>query len=95
MALYDDAPAPRQILAGRIAYGVLGVGTTGLLASYLLWGPTQAIVGLSGAGLILLSGVPAVIQMAQNSTASRARRPTLALLPRPGGAGLHVVGAFR
>jgi len=94
MILHDGAPPPSKILAGRIAYGMLGVGTTGIIASFFLVGVPAGLSTLGGYSLIVLSGIPALVQMSQNRAASRLQRAQVVVLPSRDALVVGLAGRF-
>lgn len=91
MVLHDNAPLPKDILAGRVAYGMLGVGTTALLTAFALPNDLGLAIGLTGYVLIASSGLPALLQMTRNQRFASAR---VVLCPRADGLQLVLADRF-
>jgi hypothetical protein len=98
MALFNDDPRPGQIIAGRIAYGMLGVGSAAIAVEYFLGGalgPAGLALGLTGLGSAVGSGIPGLIQMTKNTKMrDRQLEPMVTVLPRQGGMTVALVGRF-
>ncbi len=99
MALFDDDPRGRDIVAGRIAFGMLGGGSTAMLAGLYIGSVVNAegalVLVAGGAGAAVGAGIPGLIQMAKNTKMRKAQLAALpTVLPRKGGVSFGVVGRF-
>jgi len=94
MALFDDKPAAKHIIAGRIGYGMLAVGSITVIAS-IFTGDAAPLISTGGFYLMMGSGIPGMIQLAQNGKLKDLERgPKVSLVPIRGGMGLGVAGLF-
>lgn len=95
MALHNDEPAPRHVLAGRMAYGMLGIGSTAVIISIFLPAEVGTIGAIGGYGLAIASGIPAAIQMSTNARLSQKQLgPTITMVPMRSGVGVGAFGRF-
>ena len=97
MSLVDNPLRRGDVVAARVAYGMLAVGSTVFLIEYFFarWlGVPGLMGGGAGMGAAILSAVPGMIQIVKNPRLyERHVGPTVSVLPVTQGAGLAM--AFR